>query len=71
MRWADRRRGQGKRGGLRVIYYHFAEDVQIWFLTVYDKHEAADLTATEKRLLKATIEEEKLQRARRRAMRRM
>jgi hypothetical protein len=29
VRWADRRRGQGKRGGLRVIYYHFAEEMQI------------------------------------------
>jgi len=22
LRWADRRRGKGKRGGLRVIYYY-------------------------------------------------
>ena len=70
VRWGDRRRGHGKRGGLRVIYFHFAEDMQIWFLTLYGKDEAADLTAKERRLLKATIEEEKLQRARHRAMRR-
>jgi len=23
LRWADRRRGKGKRGGLRIIYYYF------------------------------------------------
>jgi len=69
VRWGDRRRGQGKRGGLRVIYYHFAEDMQIWFLTLYGKNEAADLTQDERRLLKATLNEEKLQRARRRTLR--
>jgi len=29
IRWADKRRGKGRRGGLRVIYYHFAADHQI------------------------------------------
>jgi hypothetical protein len=42
-----------------VIYYHFAEDMQIWLPTVYGKDEAADLTAKERRLLKAALEEEK------------
>jgi hypothetical protein len=70
VRWADRRRGQGKRGGLRVIYYHFAEDMQIWFLTLYGKDEAADLTARERQLLKAALDDEKRERVRRRAMRR-
>jgi hypothetical protein len=66
VRWADRRRGQGKRGGLRVVYYHFAEDAQIWLLTLYGKDETSDLTTKERRLLKAALEEEKRQRARRR-----
>ena len=70
VRWADRRRGQGKRGGLRVIYYHFERDRQIWFLTMYGKDEAADLNPKEKRALKAAVEEEMRQRARRRASRR-
>jgi hypothetical protein len=34
MRWADKRRGKGRRGGLRVIYYHFKSDHQIWFMTL-------------------------------------
>ncbi len=24
MRWADARRGKGRRGGLRIIYYYFS-----------------------------------------------
>jgi hypothetical protein len=28
-RWADRRRGKGKRGGLRVIYYYLLTDAQM------------------------------------------
>jgi hypothetical protein len=47
VRWADPRRGQGRRGGLRVIYYYFEQDMQIWFLTMYGKDEAADLTPKE------------------------
>jgi hypothetical protein len=52
LRWEDRRRGKGKRSGLRVIYY-------------YDKDQAADLTAEQKRVMKLTIEKEKQARARR------
>jgi hypothetical protein len=58
MRWADARRGKGRRGGLRLIYYYFAFDQQIWLMTLYSKDEAADLTATEKKALKAAIENE-------------
>ena len=42
MRWADARRGKGRRGGLRIIYYHFKSDHQIWLMTVFDKDEASD-----------------------------
>ena len=58
MRWADARRGKGRSGGLRVIYYHFASDHQIWLMTLYSKGEATDLTGTEKKALKAAIENE-------------
>ena len=52
LRWADPRRGKGRRGGLRIIYYHFAAEQQIWFMTLYGKDEADDLTADEKRALR-------------------
>ena len=65
LRWADVRRGKGRRGGLRVIYYWFDERNQIWLMTIYDKNEAADLTPEQKRMLKAAIDGEKKSRARR------
>jgi len=58
MGWADARRGKGRRGGLRIIYYHFKSDCQIWLMTVYDKDEASDLTAKEKKALRTAIESE-------------
>ncbi len=58
IRWADARRSKGRRGGLRIIYYYFRSDHQIWLMTLYDKGEAADLTAKEKKALKAAIEGE-------------
>jgi mRNA-degrading endonuclease RelE of RelBE toxin-antitoxin system len=65
LRWADVRRGKGRRGGLRVIYYWFDGQNQIWLMTIYDKNEAADLMPEQKRLLKAAIDAEKKTRVRR------
>lgn len=59
LRWRDARRKKGKRGGLRVIYYCFLDDDQIWLLTLYDKDEAADLSKEEKDRLKLALEEER------------
>jgi hypothetical protein len=70
LRWADRRRGTGKRGGVRVIYYHLASDDQIWLFTLYDKGEVADLTAAERRVLKTALQAELGARGRRRQARR-
>ena len=70
LRWADPRRRKGKRGGLRVIYYHFVGDNQIWFITLYGKDEMKDLGPDEKRALKAAIDQESGRRALRRAARR-
>jgi hypothetical protein len=55
LRWADKRRGKGRRGGLRIIYYYFLSDQQIWLMTLYDKNEASDLTPREKKALQAAI----------------
>ncbi|WP_265183375.1 DUF1493 family protein [Pseudomonas putida] len=38
-------KGQGKRGGARVIYYHFISASQIALLMIYPKNEQQDLTA--------------------------
>ena len=58
VRWGDSRRGKGKRGGLRVIYYYLSTDNQVWFFTLYDKDEAVDLAADEKMALKTAIQAE-------------
>ena len=58
VRWEDTRRGKGKQGGLRVIYYYLSADHQIWLFTLYDKDEAADLTTREKGVLKKAIQAE-------------
>jgi mRNA-degrading endonuclease RelE of RelBE toxin-antitoxin system len=63
VRWSDKRRSKGKRGGLRVIYYYFDEHGVIWLLTIYDKDEAADLTPDQKRQLRDALATEKKARA--------
>ncbi|MHB8391363.1 MAG: hypothetical protein ACYDBH_17565 [Acidobacteriaceae bacterium] len=58
VRYADSRRGQGKRGGLRVIYYWWPRGAQFWLFTLYDKNEASDLTAKERQILKGLLDAE-------------
>jgi hypothetical protein len=69
VRWADARRGKGRRGGLRIIYYHFPSDHQIWLMTLYNKDEASDLTAHQKKALKVAMETELAARAAKRRAR--
>ena len=58
MRFADARRGKGKRGGLRVIYYWWVAGLQIWLFTLYDKDDLSDLTPQQRKALKAMIKAE-------------
>lgn len=58
LRFADTRRGKGKRGGLRVIYYWWDKASQFWLFTIYDKDEMADLTPKQRKTLKAKIKAE-------------
>jgi hypothetical protein len=58
VRFADKRRGKGKRGGLRIVYYWWSAGTQFWLYTVYDKDEAADLSAKEKQALKVMLKAE-------------
>lgn len=54
--YADPRRCKGKRGGLRVIYFTKTADDQFWLFTVYDKDEADDLSADQRKALKHRLE---------------
>ncbi len=58
VRFADSRRGKGKRGGLRVIYYWWGGGMQFWLYTLYDKDEMADLTAQQRSALRAMLKAE-------------
>ncbi|MCY1304939.1 Toxin HigB-2 [compost metagenome] len=49
-------KGHGKRGGARVIYYHFVSASQIAFLLAYPKGEQEDLTSDQKKVLRQVIE---------------
>lgn len=58
LRQADARRGKGKRGGLRVIYYWWLAGAQFWLFTLYDKDEAANLTPRQRALLAQLLKNE-------------
>lgn len=58
MRFADARRGKGKRGGLRLIYYWWSAGLQFWLYTLYDKDEMTDLSPKQRKALKAMLKNE-------------
>jgi hypothetical protein len=58
IRHGDTRRGKGKRGGLRVIYFWWEAKQQFWLFTLYDKDEMDDLSAKERSLLKDMLKKE-------------
>lgn len=58
LRFADARRGKGKRGGLRVIYYWWQVGAQFWLYTVYDKDEQDDLSPQERKTLRTMLKAE-------------
>lgn len=58
LRRPDPKRGKGKRGGLRVIYFWWVAGQQFWLFTLYDKDEMTDLSAEEKEWLRARLKRE-------------
>ena len=58
LRFADRRRAKGTRGGLGVSYFHWSVGRQFWLFTLYDKGQATDLSTGHRRILKAAIQAE-------------
>ena len=58
LRHGDPRRGKGKRGGLRVIYYWWDGARQFWLFTLYDKDEMDNLSSDEKKALKRMLKDE-------------
>ena len=50
--------GRGKRGGVRVIYYWFVSDDQVYMLMIYPKADQDDLTREQLRVLRRVVQEE-------------
>jgi hypothetical protein len=51
------RRGSGKRGGARVIYYFYNAAFPLLLVALYAKNEKADLSAAEKKKFAALVKE--------------
>jgi hypothetical protein len=50
------RAGMGKRGGARIIFYYWQVESTIFMLTAYAKGAQEDLSAEEKKQLKALVD---------------
>ena len=55
LRWAVS--GGGKRGGLRIIYYWFAEEEKIYMMISYKKSQQENLTKEQLRILNDYVKE--------------
>jgi len=58
LRFGNSKRGKGKRGGLRLIYFWWEQGRQIWLFTLYSKGEVSDLTQSDKKSLKQRLKNE-------------
>ena len=58
LRFGDIRRGKGRRGGLRVIYYYWIGGPEFWLFTLFDKDEMADLAPKQRAALKERVKSE-------------
>jgi len=45
IRW--QRSGMGKRGGIRIVYYYYNNDMPLYLLTVFSKNEKDNLSKAE------------------------
>jgi len=62
------RGGQGKSGGVRVIYYYYADSMPLYALLIYGKGEKTDLSAEDRRTVAALAEALKAAGRRRRGL---
>ena len=63
VRFEDKQRRKGKRGGLRIIYYFWDGGQEFWMFTLYSKGEMEDLSAAERKAFKVLLEDELLNRS--------
>jgi mRNA-degrading endonuclease RelE of RelBE toxin-antitoxin system len=58
LRWSDSSGNKGKRGGIRIIYYYWAEGNQFWLFTLYGKNEMPDLNEEQKKAVRDRLKDE-------------
>ena len=58
LRFAEKKRGKGSRGGLRVIYFWWTRGNQCWLFTLYAKGEVADLTPEQRKAFREALKSE-------------
>ena len=56
-RWTQEGRGKGKRGGVRIVYFHAPSANAAVLLDIYSKNEREDLNNAEKKALRQTVKE--------------
>ena len=49
--------GRGKRGGARVIYFYYDQEIPLYVFAIYAKNEKDDLNAQEKKELQSLTRE--------------
>ena len=57
VRVGDKKRGKGKRGGVRVIYLDIPVAERIDMITIYGKDEKDDLSTAEKKVLRELVKQ--------------
>ena len=55
LRWA--RSGQGKSGGVRIIYYYHSHEMPLYLLALFGKNEKANISKEEKNILSRMVGE--------------
>ncbi|MEJ0085106.1 MAG: toxin [Pseudomonadota bacterium] len=58
LRFRDARRGKGKRGGLRVIYFYWGGHAEFWLFALYAKGEVDDLSPRQLAALREHLKSE-------------
>lgn len=57
MRWQLDENNKGKRGGARIWYYHGGDHMPVFLVAAYPKSKKENLSAAEKKLIRARIQE--------------
>jgi hypothetical protein len=53
-RWG--RESKGKSGGVRIVYYYWLRDVEVYMLSIYAKNEQADMNAADRKAARKSVE---------------